>query len=341
MPELGSVGYGCLEEIGRPSMVVAPVRLRRRAQQMASDAAIPARTASPAATLRNSSRDCSARTVVATSRYTRDMAAPRRLLFATRCCPQGFGHAGYTVHSLALSPRRSTCPRGRSRPAGVSAVQAVFPRSIHPFGKGEIHNLKWVAAPLEHVGTQLVDVLRPPCCLSGGGGRIGAVMKAATTSITFAFRRGLASPGNSGCTRSTSTSLSASPSPRADEPKAQAYRGFGLHPLSSFRIRRQSSIRRSAMVVAMGAASCSRYSSCRRRSQGGDVFIDGPNTARVTLGVRQNLAEGWRKRRYEAAFTAKLSDSEGEAAKTPGWLPFRREVRVHGSGTRNVFVSEL
>ena len=43
------------------------------------------------------------------------------------------------------------------------------PGPIHPFSKGEIHNLKWIAAPLEHVSTQLVDVLRPPCGLSGGG----------------------------------------------------------------------------------------------------------------------------------------------------------------------------
>jgi four helix bundle protein len=30
----------------------------------------------------------------------------------------------------------------------------------------------------------------------------------------------------------------------------------------------------------------------------------------------------WRKRRYEAAFISKLSDSEGEAAETQVWLQF-------------------
>jgi four helix bundle protein len=35
-----------------------------------------------------------------------------------------------------------------------------------------------------------------------------------------------------------------------------------------------------------------------------------------------NLAEGWRKRRYEAAFISKLSDAESEAAETQVWLEF-------------------
>ena len=43
---------------------------------------------------------------------------------------------------------------------------------------------------------------------------------------------------------------------------------------------------------------------------------------RSSRSVCANLAEGWRKRRYEAAFTAKLSDSEAEAAETQVWLQF-------------------
>jgi four helix bundle protein len=37
--------------------------------------------------------------------------------------------------------------------------------------------------------------------------------------------------------------------------------------------------------------------------------------SRATRSVCANLAEAWRKRRYEAAFISKLSDSEGEAAE--------------------------
>jgi four helix bundle protein len=43
---------------------------------------------------------------------------------------------------------------------------------------------------------------------------------------------------------------------------------------------------------------------------------------RASRSVCSNLAEGWRKRRYEGAFVSKLSDSEGEAAETQVWLQF-------------------
>lgn len=43
---------------------------------------------------------------------------------------------------------------------------------------------------------------------------------------------------------------------------------------------------------------------------------------RSSRSVCANLAEAWRKRRYEAAFVAKLSDAEGEAAETQVWLEF-------------------
>lgn len=43
---------------------------------------------------------------------------------------------------------------------------------------------------------------------------------------------------------------------------------------------------------------------------------------RSSRSVCANLAEAWRKRRYEPAFIAKLSDSEGEAAESQTWLEF-------------------
>ena len=43
---------------------------------------------------------------------------------------------------------------------------------------------------------------------------------------------------------------------------------------------------------------------------------------RSSRSVCANLAEAWRKRRYEAAFVAKLSDCEAEAAETQVWLEF-------------------
>jgi four helix bundle protein len=43
---------------------------------------------------------------------------------------------------------------------------------------------------------------------------------------------------------------------------------------------------------------------------------------RSSRSVCANLAEAWRKRRYEAAFVSKLSDAEAEAAETQVWLEF-------------------
>ena len=43
---------------------------------------------------------------------------------------------------------------------------------------------------------------------------------------------------------------------------------------------------------------------------------------RSSRSVCTNLAEGWRKRRYKAAFIAKLSDAESEACETQVWLDF-------------------
>mgnify|MGYP000392024884 CR=1 FL=1 len=43
---------------------------------------------------------------------------------------------------------------------------------------------------------------------------------------------------------------------------------------------------------------------------------------RSSRSVCANLAEAWRKRRYEGAFVAKLSDCEAEAAETQTWVEF-------------------
>jgi four helix bundle protein len=46
---------------------------------------------------------------------------------------------------------------------------------------------------------------------------------------------------------------------------------------------------------------------------------------RSSRSVCSNIAEAWRKRRYEAAFVSKLNDSEAEAAETQTWLQFAVE----------------
>jgi four helix bundle protein len=46
---------------------------------------------------------------------------------------------------------------------------------------------------------------------------------------------------------------------------------------------------------------------------------------RSSRSVCANLAEAWRKRRYEASFLIRLSDAEAEAAETQVWLEFAME----------------
>src|SRR5690242_19388969 len=41
---------------------------------------------------------------------------------------------------------------------------------------------------------------------------------------------------------------------------------------------------------------------------------------RSSRSVCTNVAEGWRKRRYPAAFVSKLSDADAEATETQVWL---------------------
>ena len=43
---------------------------------------------------------------------------------------------------------------------------------------------------------------------------------------------------------------------------------------------------------------------------------------RSSRSVCSNIAEAFRKRRYEKSFISKLNDSEGEAAETQTWLEF-------------------
>jgi four helix bundle protein len=43
---------------------------------------------------------------------------------------------------------------------------------------------------------------------------------------------------------------------------------------------------------------------------------------RSSRSVAGNLAEGWRRRRYRAAFVSKLNESEAEAGETQSWIEF-------------------
>lgn len=54
---------------------------------------------------------------------------------------------------------------------------------------------------------------------------------------------------------------------------------------------------------------------------------------RSSRSVCANIAEGWRKRRYKAAFISKLSDAESEAEETRVWLEFCLRCGYLGKAT--------
>lgn len=56
---------------------------------------------------------------------------------------------------------------------------------------------------------------------------------------------------------------------------------------------------------------------------------------RSSRSVSVNIAEAWGKRRYEAHFVSKLSDSDTELLETENWLMFARD---HGYLLANDFV---
>jgi len=61
---------------------------------------------------------------------------------------------------------------------------------------------------------------------------------------------------------------------------------------------------------------------------------------RSSRSVSANIAEAFRKRRYEKAFIAKLSDSEAEAAETQVWLDYALECGYISSFNHDKFFKD-
>jgi|SRR5207302_7667343 len=69
---------------------------------------------------------------------------------------------------------------------------------------------------------------------------------------------------------------------------------------------------------------------------------------RSSRSVCANIAEAWRKRRYQAAFIAKLSDALSEASETQVWIDFSLRCGYVGTSVAdrldqhyNVILSQL
>jgi four helix bundle protein len=70
-----------------------------------------------------------------------------------------------------------------------------------------------------------------------------------------------------------------------------------------------------------------------KKFPGEEKFALTDQIRRSSRSVCANIAEAWRKRRYEAAFISKLSDSDTEAAETEVHLDFALRCRYLDSQT--------
>ena len=66
-------------------------------------------------------------------------------------------------------------------------------------------------------------------------------------------------------------------------------------------------------------------------------FVLADQMRRASRSVPANISEAWRKRRYKAAFIAKLSDSETEASEMQCWLDFSLKAKYMDAVVHNAF----
>jgi four helix bundle protein len=95
----------------------------------------------------------------------------------------------------------------------------------------------------------------------------------------------------------------------------------------SIRSYRQLRVYQAAMELAMEIFELTKSFPAEERYS----LVD--QIRKSSRSVCANLAEAWRKRRYQAAFVSKISDSESEAAETQVWLEFSCRCRYVSEST--------
>jgi four helix bundle protein len=61
---------------------------------------------------------------------------------------------------------------------------------------------------------------------------------------------------------------------------------------------------------------------------------------RSSRSVCTNLREAWAKRKYEAHFVSKLTDSDGENGETETWLDFAGDCKYLSKGDHAIFTEK-
>lgn len=79
---------------------------------------------------------------------------------------------------------------------------------------------------------------------------------------------------------------------------------------------------RELRVFQMAFESAMRIFSLSKRWPAEERYSLTDQIRRSSRSVCANIAEAWRKRRYEASFVSKLSDADTEAGETLVWLEF-------------------
>lgn len=89
-----------------------------------------------------------------------------------------------------------------------------------------------------------------------------------------------------------------------------------IHRGKVIQSHRQLEVYKLAFEVAM------RIFEVSKEFPGEEKFSLTDQIRRSSRSICANIAEAWRKRRYEAAFVSKLNDAEAEASETQTWIEF-------------------
>lgn len=100
--------------------------------------------------------------------------------------------------------------------------------------------------------------------------------------------------------------------------KGKRDRGKRDREMASIKSHRELRVYQMAMDVAMRVFELTKGFPAEERFS----MVD--QVRRSSRSVCANIAEAWRRRRYEAHFVSKLNDAECEAEETRVWLEFAR-----------------